>query len=193
MQSKCPRNELHIFSISKAWNELHKQWKKRKTSPKPLDLMDGRGNQRSSQMWWRNEQEHPSPEPRTARTSELNGSGGGRWKRIRGQGVLSRLETPTGTKGGVFYPGWWLQPGQKAPVPPLAQLAVGPGTKAAYCPGPKGCRDKWPGIKACSVVVHDTRLQPKGSNINISFCYLSVCLRCMHLSWENVMLRVWVL
>ena len=35
----------------------------------------------------------------------------------------------------------------------LARLAVGPGTKATYCPGPKGCRDKWPGTKAYSVVV----------------------------------------
>ena len=42
------------------------------------------GNQRSSQMWWRKEQELLSPEPRIARTSELNGSGGGRGKGIRG-------------------------------------------------------------------------------------------------------------
>ena len=47
--------------------------------------------------------------------------------------------SPTGTKG--------LGP------PPLTRLAVGPGTKATYCPGPKGCRDKWPGTKAYSVVV----------------------------------------
>src|SRR6185437_9304487 len=99
------------------------------------------------------------------------------------QGLLSRLEARTGTKGGTFVPvggsnrdkrlrghfvpvgttnrdkrlpfcpGWCLQPGQKAPSPPLARLAVGPGTKATYCPGPKGCRDKWPGTKACFVVV----------------------------------------
>ena len=51
---------------------------------------------------------------------------------------MSRLLSPTGTKG---------------PCPPLARLAVGPGTKAIYCPGPKGCRDKWPGTKVCFVVV----------------------------------------
>ena len=139
MQSKCPRNELHIFSISKAWNELHKQWKKRKTSPKPLAPMDGRGNQRSSQMWWRNEQELPSPEPRTARTSELNGSGGGRGKGIRG--------------ARPFVPVGGTNRDKRPPSPPLARLAVGPGTKATYCPGPKGNRDKRPGTKACSVVV----------------------------------------
>ena len=65
---------------------------------------------------------------------------------------MSRLVTPTGTKGS-FYPGWCLQPGQKAHVPPLARLAVGPGIKATYCPGPKGYRDKWPGTKAYSVEV----------------------------------------
>ena len=53
----------------------------------------------------------------------------------------------------TFCPGWCLQPGQKAHVPPLARLAVGPGTKITYCPGPKGCQDKWPVTKACFVVV----------------------------------------
>ena len=53
-----------------------------------------------------------------------------------------------------FYPGWCLQPGQKAPVPPLARLAIGPGTKATYCPGLNSCRDKWSGTNAYSVVVH---------------------------------------
>ena len=95
--------------------------------------------------------------------------------------LLSRLVAPTRTKG-PFCPGWWLrdkrlrgpfvpvgatnrdkrppfcpgwclQPGQKAPVPPLARLAVGPGTKATYYPGPKDCQDKWPGTKAYFVVV----------------------------------------
>ena len=49
--------------------------------------------------------------------------------------------------------GLWLHPEQKTPIPPLARLAVGFGTKATYCPGPKGCRDKWPETKAYSVVV----------------------------------------
>ena len=53
----------------------------------------------------------------------------------------------------LFCLGWCLQPGQKTSVPLLAQLAVGPGTKATYCPGPKGYRDKWPGTKTCFVVV----------------------------------------
>ena len=95
---------------------------------------------------------------------------------------MSGLVTPTETKG-AFCPGWSHQPGQKGhplvrvgvtnrnkrvgpfitdgatnrdkrPLPPpLARLAVGPGTKAIFCPGPKGSRDKWLGTKACSVVV----------------------------------------
>ena len=147
MQSKCPRNELHIFSISKAWNELHKPRKKRKTSLKPLAPMDGRGNQRSSQMWWRNEQELPSPEPRIARTSELNGSGGERGKGIRGP----RSFVPVGDTNRDKRP--------LSPPAPLARLAVGPGTKATYCPGPKGCRDKWSGTKVCFVVVLASRIK----------------------------------
>ena len=58
---------------------------------------------------------------------------------IKGLDLLSRVEPPTGTKGSC---------------PPLARLAVGSGTKATFCPGPKGSRDKWPGTKACSVVVY---------------------------------------
>jgi len=51
---------------------------------------------------------------------------------------LSRLVSPTGTKG---------------PCPPLARLAIGPGIKATFCPGPKDSRDKWPGTKTYSVIV----------------------------------------
>ena len=125
-----------------------------------------------------------------------------RVQRLAGPAVGQRPFVPVGDtnrdKRGAFYPGWWLQPGQKAPFlsrlvsptgtkgphsllsrldpptgikspsfvsvgvsnrdkrplsPLLVRLAVGPGTKATYCPGPKGCRDKWPGTKACFVVV----------------------------------------
>ena len=69
-------------------------------------------------------------------------------------GLLSRLEPPTGTKGSHFVPVGVSNRDKRPPSPPLARLAVGPGTKATYCPGPKGCRDKWPGTKACFVVVN---------------------------------------
>ena len=87
------------------------------------------------------------------KTSELNGSGGGRGKGIRGPRPFVPVGGTNRDKMGAFCPGWNHQPGQKAPVPPLARLAVGPGTKTTYCPGPKGCRDKWLGTKAYSVVV----------------------------------------
>ena len=72
---------------------------------------------------------------------------------IKGLGLLSRVEPPTGTKGDLLS---GLEPPTrtKGPCPPLARLAFGPGTKATYCPRPKGCRDKWPGTKAYSVVVY---------------------------------------
>ena len=71
-------------------------------------------------------------------------------------------------RGWTFCSGWSHQPGQKGgllselvappgikgPCPPLARLAFGPGTKATYCPRPKGCRDKWPATKDYSVVVN---------------------------------------
>ena len=67
--------------------------------------------------------------------------------------LLSRLEPPTGTKVPPFVPVRASNRDKSPLSSPLARLAVGPGTKATYCLGPKSCRDKWPGIKACSVVV----------------------------------------
>src|SRR6185312_7756127 len=115
--------------------------------------MDGRGIKDLHKCGEEMSKNFLSPEPRTARTSELNGSGGGREKGIRGPRSFVPVGDTNRDKRGAFYPGWCLQPGQKAPVPPLARLAVGPGTKATYCPGPKVCRDKWPGTKVFSVVV----------------------------------------
>ena len=69
---------------------------------------------------------------------------------------MSRLETPTGTKWGPFVLVGGSNPDKRPLSPLLARLAFEPGTKATYCPGPKGCWDKWPGTKACSVVVDQT-------------------------------------
>ena len=69
-------------------------------------------------------------------------------------GLLSRLVTPTGTKGGPFVRVGGSTRDKKPLSPTLARLAVGPGIKATFCPGPKGNRDKWPGRKAYFVVVH---------------------------------------
>ena len=151
MQSKCSRNELHIFSISKAWNEQHKQCKKRKTSPKPLAPMDGRGNKKI----------FTNVVKKWARTPLSRAKN--KWAEW-----LRRRERE-GDKGAKeFCPSWRHQPVQKAPAP-LARLAVGPGTKATYCPGPKGCRDKWPGTNACSVVVVTISLSfPSKKTISLS-------------------------
>ena len=108
------------------------------------------------------------PSQEQQETSELNGSGGGEregdkgakafclsWRHQPGQkaGLLSQLDPPTGIKGHPFVPVGASNRDKRPLSPPLARLAVGPGTKATYCPGPKGCRDKWPGTKACFVVV----------------------------------------
>ena len=55
---------------------------------------------------------------------------------------MARAVEREGDKGAKeFCPGWRHQPGQKRdkrPLsPPLARLAIGSGTKATYCPGPK--------------------------------------------------------
>ena len=78
---------------------------------------------------------------------------GGEGRDKGAKGLLSRLETPTGTKWGPFVLVGASNRDKRPLSPPLARLAVGPGTKATYYPGPKGWRDKWPGTKAYSVVV----------------------------------------
>ena len=52
------------------------------------------------------------------KTSELNGSGGGRGKGIRGPRPFVPVGGTNRDKRPPFCPGWCLQPGQKAPVPP---------------------------------------------------------------------------
>jgi len=46
--------------------------------------------------------------------------------------LLSRVEAPTGTKNPPFYPGWWLQPGQKVHVP---VRATNRDKRGSFCPG----------------------------------------------------------
>ena len=124
MQSKCSRNELHIFSISKAWNELHKQWKKRKISSKPLEPMDGQGNQRSSQIWWRNKPEL-SPLSRAKNNKNKN-----KWAEWLGRGRGKRIRGP-----GAFCSGWRHQPVQSGQKGCLWSRLVPPtGTKDPYPP-----------------------------------------------------------
>ena len=55
------------------------------------------------------------------KTSELNGSGGGRGKGIRGPRPFVPVGDTNRDKRGSFCPGWWFQPGQKA--------------TRAFCPG----------------------------------------------------------
>ena len=116
--------------------------------------MDGRGIKDLHKCGEEMSKNSSLPSREQQETSELNGSGGGRGKGIRGPRPFVPVGDTNRDKMGAFCPGWWIQPGQKALAPPLTRLAVGPGTKATYCPGPKGCRDKWSGTKAYSVVVY---------------------------------------
>ena len=87
-----------------------------KNKPQTFSADGWTGNQRSSQMWWRNEQELLSPEPKTVRTSELNGSGEGGGNGIRGPRSFVPVGDTNWVKRRAFYPGWWLQPEQKSPI-----------------------------------------------------------------------------
>src|SRR6185312_16340597 len=92
--------------------------KKRKTSPKPLAPMDGRGIKDLHKCGEEMSKNSFLPSREQQETSELNGSGGGRGKGIRGAFCPGWWFQP-GQKGTrAFCPGWIHQPGQKAPVPP---------------------------------------------------------------------------
>ena len=146
--------------------------KEERNKPQTFSADGCTGNQRSSQMWWANVQELSSPEPRTAKTSELNGSGGERRKGIWGPRTFVPFGGTNRDQRTPFCPGWWFQPGQigRGDIGPGWSHQPGqkgggfgldwclqPGPKAPvplpFCPGPKGSRDKWPRSKACSVIV----------------------------------------
>ena len=63
-------------------------------------------------------------------TSELNGSGGGRGKGIRGPRPFVPVGNTNRDKMGAFCPGWRIQPGQKARVPFCSGWNHQPGQKA---------------------------------------------------------------
>src|SRR6185312_14443291 len=78
------------------------------------------------------------PSQEQQETSELNGSGGGRGKGIRGP----RPFVPVGASNR-----------EKRPLPPAGPASRWTRDKSHYCPGLKVCRDKWSGTKAITVVV----------------------------------------
>ena len=127
------KNKHQTFSAdgwtgeSKIFTNVVKKWAR---TPSPLPSQE---QQEQEQVSW------------MARVEEREGDKGAR-------SLLSRLEPPTGTKGGPFVP-VDASNRDKRPCPPLARLAVGPGTKVTYCPGPNGSRDKWTRKKVCSVVL----------------------------------------
>ena len=95
--------------------------KEEKKKPQTFSADGWTGNQRSSQMWWRNEQELLSPEPRIARNKWAEWLGQGEREGIRGPRSFVPVGDTNRDKRGAFCPGWWFQPGQK-------------GTRA-FCPG----------------------------------------------------------
>ena len=91
--------------------------KKRKTSPKPLAPMDGRRIKDLHKCGEEMSKNSSLPSQEQPETSELNGSGGGRGKGIRGPRSFVPIGDTNWDKRPPFCPGWCLQPGQKASVP----------------------------------------------------------------------------
>ena len=54
---------------------------------------------------------------------------------------------------GPFVPVGATNLDKMGPFVPVGGSNRNPGTKTTYCPGPKGCRDKWPETNTYSVVV----------------------------------------
>jgi len=84
---------------------------------------------------------------------------------------MARAGEREGDKGAKeFCPSWSHH---------LTRLAIGPGTKATFCPGPKDSRDKWPGRKTYSVVMLvSQKFCIELINVSQEFCIelINVCL-----------------
>ena len=83
--------------------------------------MDGRGIKDLHKCGEEMSKNSSLPSQEQQETSELNGSGGGRGKGIRGPRPFVPVGDTNRDKRGAFYPGWWLQSWQK--------------TARAFCPG----------------------------------------------------------
>ena len=80
------------------------QEKKRKTSPKPLAPMDGRGIKDLHKCGEEMSKNSSLPSQEQQETSELNGSGGGRGKGIRGPRSFVPVGDTNWDKRGPFIP-----------------------------------------------------------------------------------------
>ena len=75
--------------------------------------MDGRGIKDLHKCGEEMSKNSSLPSREQQETSELNGSGGGRGKGIRGPRPFVPVGDTNRDKMRAFYPGWWFQPGQK--------------------------------------------------------------------------------
>ena len=98
---------------------------RRKNKPQTFSADGWTGNQRSSQIWWRNEQELLCLEPRTAR------------KQVSWMARAGKREGDKGVQ--TFCPGWRYQPGPKKPL--LSRLVALIGTKGPCLPA--GPASRW--------------------------------------------------
>ena len=101
--------------------------------------MDGRGIKDLHKCGEEMSKNSSLPSREQQETSELNGSGGGRGKGIRGPRPFVPVGDTNRDKSGSFYPGLIHQPGQKAPL--LSRLVDPTGTKGP-CP-PAGPASRW--------------------------------------------------
>src|SRR6185503_15323872 len=111
--------------------------------------MDGRGIKDLHKCGEEMSNNSSLPSREQQETSEMNGSGGGRGKGIRGPSPFVPVGGTNRDKRGDFCPGWWFQPGQKAmrafcpgwnhqpgqKAPILSRLVSPTGTKG-LCPPP---------------------------------------------------------
>ena len=92
--------------------------------------MDGRGIKDLHKCGEEMSKNSSLPSREQQETSELNGSGGGRGKGIRGPRPFVPVGDTNRDKMGAFCPGWWIQPGQKARVPFCPGWNHQPGQKS---------------------------------------------------------------
>ena len=127
--------------------------------------MDGRGIKDLHKCGEEMSKNSSLPSQEQQEISELNGSGVERGKGIRGPKSFVPVGDTNRDKRGAFYPGWWLQPEQKA------RAATNRDKMSPFCPTLLSQLVSPTGTKGLGPLIPFPLLPPESFSSLVSYCF----------------------